>query len=948
MNAGNVPAAKPRWSPAAWVTAFLSVLVLTVLLFAPVERVMDVGLDSSNYGSYSFFTAKHFQYGSEVMPMTGPLGFVPYGTTYSGYLYWKRLTLELLTKGVLSALIVWFFTQSVAFPWLRWFWLLPLVIMAPFINDVPYSFAILLAGLCLIRYYHEPGRKPLLICCGVSAYIALLTLFKGTHTSLGVATFGLVAMQALLWRDFRRLAWIGGTYLATLITLLLAAGQNPLNFPAYFRGMLEVSSGYNAAMGVEETRAVFLHGLYTSVALFALIFLCLWPRRHHPAALAGGFLLAGFTFIFWKHGFVRADGHVLIFFQYAYLAAAMILMFFRQAADVPIPLRPRILAGALAMLAIGLGLWADGLQPLARNTWVLQQFPGRLAAAWRQLTSPLQAKAELETQLDDQRDYYQIPHLHKVAHGRRIDFFGWELGYLILNKFNYQPRPVGGGSFSVFTRELQKRNETFLRDPARRPELFLVNLQTIDDRFLPQDDAGTLRMLIENYQPVVSGAGLTLFEAKSPTPSPAPAKWLVTHPVQWNQPVIVPKVDEREMLLATFSLPPNLFGRARGFLYKPPQVMMDLEGSGLGFPNNRRVIPGMFSEPVPFSPVLEDTHDLQNLFQGQAGKLVDSFVLKTDSPGSFDAAGMSVSFYTAPRPEKVPIVPVRLINSRVSRLDPFLVDAFIAPTMRDDTTRMVAQVLVPPARMGFELEGDENHFTFSYGMWPSTYSRGTDGVDIWVELERPGRPPQRLFQRNLSPAYRGEDQGKFTVKLPLPPFPPKTKLFLHVGRGPDNNGAWDLAFFTDIDATRGPYTLEQFPGFESLPERIDADICGPGHAGGRTVFLLFAPGEAIFNLTAEQTKVTFSAGILPGAFTAGGKTDGVEYQAIWRDSRGREHMLGKYHSNPLGNPDDRQERTFTVPLPPHQPGAKFVLRVTTGPHNSNAWDWSYVSHLRIE
>ena len=103
--------------------AVLGVLFLTVLMFSPADKVMDVQLDSSNYGSYSYFTAKNFQYGTEVVPMAGPYGFVHYGSTYSGQLFWKRLGMELLTKFSLGILLVWFFVQSSARPVLRWFWL---------------------------------------------------------------------------------------------------------------------------------------------------------------------------------------------------------------------------------------------------------------------------------------------------------------------------------------------------------------------------------------------------------------------------------------------------------------------------------------------------------------------------------------------------------------------------------------------------------------------------------------------------------------------------------------------------------------------------------------------------------------------------------------------------------------------------------------------------------
>src|SRR5260221_11037121 len=109
---------------------------LTVFFFSPVSSVMDTLLDSSNYASYTYFAAHQFQYGPEVVPMTGPYGYVMYGSVYNGLLYWTRLGLQLASVGALSALVLWFFQRSRESAW-RWLWLgLPLL-LSPVIEDLP-------------------------------------------------------------------------------------------------------------------------------------------------------------------------------------------------------------------------------------------------------------------------------------------------------------------------------------------------------------------------------------------------------------------------------------------------------------------------------------------------------------------------------------------------------------------------------------------------------------------------------------------------------------------------------------------------------------------------------------------------------------------------------------------------------------------------------------------
>ena len=924
----------------------LGLLVLTVCLFSPADQVMDVQLDSSNYGSYSYFTAKNFQFGSEVIPMVGPYGFVHYGTTYSGQLFWKRFGMEVLTKLSLGILVLWFFFQSAARPCLRWLWLLLVAITTPFISDVPYSLAILLSGLCLFRYHQVPGRRAVAICCTVAAYLALLTLIKGTQTMLALSTFGLLFLQSLTTRDFRRLPWIAAAYLSALAAFWLIAGQNPLNFPRYLHGILELSSGYNSAMALDEPRTVFRHGLCTFFALEALIFICLLPRRRDPVALAGGLFFAGFTFIFWKHGYVRSDGHVLIYFQYACLAAPMILMFFSQIPSRPTPIWLRAVAGGLFSLVFGLGLWADGKTPWARHVYVLQMSSIRLAASWRQIIAPGSSKADLDLRIAKQRDYYQISRLQQIAGNDSIDFFGNEEGYLMLNRFNYRPRPMGGGTFNVFTPWLRDLNTAFMLDAARRPQYFLVNLATIDDRFTAQNDAGTLQALVTNYTPIETGSGLTMFKANAgPIRASAP-KLLSTQRLSWDAAVKIPPVSPNEMLLVSFSLPLNGTGRLRATLYKPPLVFMDLEGTGINAPAQRRIIPAMFRDPVPMNPVLEDTNDLLDLYQRKPGKTATGFVLKTAGPEYFDAAAMSVSFYTTSRPDPVPIPPIRLVHSLVTKVEPFVVEALAAPILREDG--FVAQILVPPARMGFALTGDENQVVFSYGMASDTYTLPTDGVDIIVDLERPNQLPQKIFHQNISPRFRPADRGKHTVHLPLPPFPPGSKLFLRVGRGPEGDGAWDLAYFTDIDFVHGPYVAAQFPGFATLPVAVQANNCGRLTQQGRDVFMLNSPGSLTFRLTGREKNLLFSGGMLPGAYTAGGLSDGVEFQVEVHFADGSVQRLLNYYLNPLEIFLDRTDRTFEIALPPVTTGALLILRVTPGPSGNEAWDWAYLSRLQLQ
>ena len=915
--------------------------------FSPTQQVMDVQLDSSNYASYAYFTARGFSFGTDVVPMAGPYGFVPYGDTYSGNLFGKRLALEALTKLILGGLVVWFFLRSARQPVLRWVWLLLLAIMVPPIVDLPYTLAILLSGLFLAENHLGTSRSSLPTCCAVAGYLALLTLFKGTQTMLAAATFGLLFVQSLLTRNFRRLPWILASYAATLVALLLIAGQNPLNLPQYLHGISELASGYNLAMGVDEPKAVFLVGVGTAAFLLLLVGWSLLPRWRNPAALAGGLFLAGFSFISWKHGFVRADGHTYIYFHFALVAVPTILLYLgRTETAVPVSRWQRVFAAGLAVIAFALAFWGNGENSFRRHLWSLQLMPARVAQSWRQLTAPTAAKRQFDALLETKRIFYQLPQFQEIAGKERIDFFGYEQAYLILNRFNYRPRPVGGGTFNAYTPWLRSINVDYLLDESKRPEYFLVSIQTIDEHFTAQDDAGTLLDLLANYRPLESGSGLTIFRAKPGQPQKQTPRLIGTQGFMWNQPVKVPVVRPDELLLVSVQMPPSLGGRLRSFLYKPPAVFMDLKGERINQPNGRRVIPEMFKDPLLLNPVIEDTDDFLALYQTKSGKNAEEFTLKTAGPGCFDPASLMVRFYVVPRPEPAPPVPIRLQHSLVTKESPFMIEATTALLLHYED--LVAQILVPPGRMGYALKGDETIIRFTYGMHPATYNLPTDGMDFFVELVRPGQPAQTIFHRHIFPHAHPEEQGQLKAQLALPPYPPGSKLYLCTGRGPDNNGAWDLGYYTGIEFVHGPYVSDQFPGFATLPSAVTADTCGGYNDHGREVFMLNAPGSMTFDLKGREKTLRFTAGLLSGAYTNGGKTDGVEFVVTLRKPDGSSSTLFHQECKPGENKADQGDQSYVVALPVIAPGAQLVLTITPGPSGSNAWDWTYLASLSID
>ena len=929
----------------------LGLILIALYYFTPAQEVMNATLDHSNYASYAYFTAKGFQYGRQVVPVVGPLGFVMYGSIYGGNLFWDRLYLDLIIKLGLAAFLLWFFCRSRR-GILRWLWLAVLLAVTPLVRDSAYDFAILFAGLFLLVNPFETRRQQA-AGLAVAAFLALLALLKGTQLTLSLLALGLLAASA---RDFRRVAWMAGAFIASFLLFWTLAGQDLTNIPGFLLGIKELSVGYNDAMSLQEPFGTTVAGV-SVLALLLLAALGSWlvRRDHRPVSFAL-LLVGGFTFIIWKHGFVRADGHVLIFFRYACAIAMTTLLLLEFAGpEGPDPIRRnaylrRAVYGIAALAVLG-GLYGSGQQSLQFLKWEISQLPGLIPAHGKFLLTVRAEKALLDQERGRQRTRYALPRVAKMVGGNSIDFFGSEHGFLTLNRLNYQPRPMGGGSFSVYTPYLQELNEQYLWDPRTRPAYLLLSLETIDNRFLAEDDARSLVALIEGYEPVEAEQGMLLLRAR-PGAAPATPRPLGERAFVFGETVPVPAAHPGEIVLACFDLPLNLAGRARSFFYKSPGLFLQVYGHGIHHPDSRRFISSMVQLPLVLNPVLEETPDLLALYSENPGKTVHGFCLDAASPGLYAGARLRVRFSAIPRPPALPAGELEKLAGRlrypVADTTPLLIERAKTSPLRSFDGYLV-QMLEAPGKIVFPLQGDEREAYFDYGLDPAAYEEGrTDGVEFSVDVCQPGRAPQIVFRRLLRPRTVPEDRGTHAERVVLVPFVPGSTLTLHTEPGPENDSGWDWAYYSKIRFSHGPFIADQFPGFRSLPVRVDGAYAGALEQDGGQIFMLNAPGTLEFALTGAEKTLRLDGGLLPGSYTGNGHSDGAEFIVEFKRPDGSVEPVYRRLLNPLDLPADRGTQHFTVPLPAHANGTVMIVRTGVGPAGDGSWDWTYLSGLDIE
>lgn len=344
---------------------------------------------------------------------------------------------------------------------------------------------------------------------------ALLLPLKG---SLG---FTCAAMLALAWvaqwalkADRKNLPWPLVVYgVVFLVVFRLTAGQwNPL---PYLRGILSFTAGYPESNALSPRASIaYLPGLLAAGAAFLTAWFFStgwgWARR-------GPFLAVSFVWLFFafKHGFIRADNHMLGFYQTLLPVTA-----FWNAASPASSVRNRGLAWACllsvwAMLNVHLGL----LGRLSVGDLVAFRAG---ETRWNPLTTtPLdrtRPQALPQDAVLGERYKTLVALVGEKAKGReggkRPSLALVSNRLLLFRLFpDFSPRylPSLLSYASSGSSWLQAKNVAFL-DREDRPDYLLMEAASIDDRDPLFDLSHLLKPLLEHYRSVGFADGFVLLE----------------------------------------------------------------------------------------------------------------------------------------------------------------------------------------------------------------------------------------------------------------------------------------------------------------------------------------------------------------------------------------------------------------------------------------------------
>ncbi len=942
------PEARPRF--AAWRDEFspgrILLFLLLFLSFLPAVSPPDIDLDPSWRMMMSYALDHHFQFGREFIFTYGPLGFL-IANIYTGH----HLALTLIWSGAAAAGFSW-----AVLGLLRRFTLTRQVMICLFfallirdnLEQLYLAFA-LIAGVELMRP-EGPGRRRLVL---TMLFLAVLSLIKFTFCLLALAIVVAAMAEALIARRRRDAVWYAGVFGGVVLGLWMLLGQNPLNLPAYLLHSLEISRGYSEAMGLATPPSAFVYGLVAILGLLLYALLGVLGAADRRTATFRALMFGAATYLEWKHGFLRADGHMVFFFAYGLLVAALSPVFLVESVRLQ---KLRSGAVGLVVCACLLGLYLNF--PL-RLTYVLQNFNADLRDRLTDLSDPAQFHARLRRGWRDAAKTNQLKRTREAVGRDTVDVLSHFQGVALLNRLNFHPRPVPQG-YSAYTPALCALNAAYYESPSA-PAWVIQSTKTINHRFPTLDDADLLLVLLRNYTFTLEDGPYLLWRRCSlddrygiflPTPGQKQSGRIGT-------PIALGELTDQNVW-AHLHLRPTLLGRIRSFFYKPAEVSLEVADNS-GRVETFRLFPEIAGSGFFLNPLLRDQFDWMRFINGlPCVRAVTITARVADADRAYFQPTFEYEF------DRLPAAPRRQTDkdaialAQIGRFRNLPVSLSAAAPVGPAQCGGEPAVLVhAPCEMVFNIGPGATTLRAHYGIADNAYvgSAQTAGVRVvvqWTTLAG----TRTLFERRLDPLHNPADRGLQDLNVDLKGLGAGT---LVVRDTVDQSNAWCWTVWRDLEIlpvtavdkngqpmlTGSNNVIVRYGRFAEPP--LSVRTASPVLAvvvDGITMVQAHAESEIALLVPPGAKRAVGRFAFQDGAYSNGAATDGAGFTVAWKSGED-ERVLFRRYLDPVHVDTDRGVQRFAVDLAKLPGGGTLLLRTDPGPAHNTSWDWTCWSDVAI-
>jgi hypothetical protein len=766
---------------------FVGQAVLWVLLWLSLIRLPQppsAGLDPSWRLTLDYALGRQMQFGTDLVFTYGPLGYLVAGTTsgehFVHYLIWQ------FAANAVFATLIWWFGRSFRGWRLAVFYAYFFFLGTVYVDAV-HIFMVQVLGLALLR---EPVVARRWVVAAIGFLLAVLALVKFTNLMLaGFAVLCVLGHHAWRrrWLDF---GLVAGSFAASFGLVWTVWNQRPGNLAAYLVNSLSVSLGYVEGMAFYETPLMLLLGLGAAFTLGGYYVLTLWRRNDPPRAVVFLLIAAAASYLNWKHGFVRADGHVFAHFVTCLFIAATFPVLLQD--DGPLRRVKTGLLGGCAAFCLA-GIYSATPSTLTDAPAIWNYHLKEVVNALR-ITPDLGRNAR--NFFVEMKKLHALPAVATAVDRATIDMLGNEQAYVIFNGLNFTPHPALQ-SYSPYTERLLKLDEAFYRSP-RAPEFVLQKIEAIDLRLPAADDSLATRCLYRHYTYLLQDRGFLLWRRNRPDPALDEVTPLSSTAVAFGQDVVVPDQGDAPIWVE-IDVQPSLLGRLRTFLYKPPTLNIAVTDSH-GFKSTYRLISSMARAGFLIYPFFTGNNDVLQYETGNPSPRPARVALELPpSQRKFFQRGIGMRFLALkpfPRSAGVPETSPDALYRSFNHLPSSVSAHFPVSLIEEDGQQ--ALFAHPPSTIEFNVDFPAARLGGRFGFTTAAYTppNATDGAEFFVKWIGADGNATTLFDRLLRPRTEAKDRGMQSFDVALPPG--GGRVILQITPGPNGDLSYDWTYWARV------------------------------------------------------------------------------------------------------------------------------------------------------
>lgn len=427
--------------------------------------------------------------------------------------------------------------------------------------------------LFLIRFIREPAKIIYLVH---AATLALLTFYIKVNSGLiNIGFFLMVVHYALAVKKIGLRTYVI-ILVAFIAAIFLSAWLFGVDLGGYILCTLFILKDYEDIMylplaGKLGEIAPWCAGIFLLVlsACYVFVLAKAIKSKRLPAYLDTALaylLVAAGVFIWYKNGFVRADGHVLQFFD-----MCGPLVFFLYVFTPSELAKRKVTVFCWTLLAI------DTISLLILP---YSGFPDRLkkAANFSLVTGQVRSVGDYFKGIG-QYDYEKaridsttsLPNTFKNAIGdHTADIIPTEIALLYANGLRYAPRPTAQ-SYAAYDGHLDRLNYDRYLSP-KAPDYIFFTLDGTEDRSAWMDEGMVKLALLARYRPEGMVEDQLLLKKDELPREMVKIKEDTIHTEMGKE---IPVKKGPGILFTRFLIGRNLFGKIRSFVYQPPDLVME-------------------------------------------------------------------------------------------------------------------------------------------------------------------------------------------------------------------------------------------------------------------------------------------------------------------------------------------------------------------------------------